>query len=83
MQLLILGSPASGFICVVSKETEEVDAQEVTRSLCLLPELQATITSMVTEYPIENILLYGSDKYLTQVANDCKNWFPQISVTLM
>ena len=60
MQLLILGSPASGFVCVVSKETEAVDAQEVARFLCLLPELQATITSMSTDYHIENIMLFVS-----------------------
>lgn len=83
MQLLIVCYPESQIICMVTEENDNYDAIEITRCSCFYSDLINTIDSLMKNFPIDVITVYGNNNYAQRIADDVRNWFLNIKVIVV
>ena len=80
--LIIAAWPEAAAVVMVGQETEEADAAEVYRDYAFQPQLVEVVQKALDAFEVEDACIYGSEAYVTKIANDLNQVFPDITFTI-
>lgn len=80
--LIIVAWPEAAAVVMVGQETEEVDAAEVYRDYAFQPQLIEAVQKALDSFKVEDACIYGPEAYVTKIANDLNQAFPNITFTI-
>lgn len=80
--LIIVAWPEAAAVVMVGQETEEVDAAEVYRDYAFQPQLVEAVQKALNAFKVEDACIYGPETYVTKIANDLNQAFPDITFTI-
>ena len=80
-QMMIVAFPQAALTIMVTQETEEIDAQELSRVSCFAPDMLIGIRAVLNEHPeVESIYFYGPEQYVTRLAHIVQGEYPYMEV---
>lgn len=80
--LIIAAWPETAAVVMVGQETEEVDAAEVYRDYAFQPQLIEAVQKALNAFKVEDACIYGPEAYVTKIANDLNQAFPDVTFTI-